>query len=307
MISNDYPESFKHYYLRIAEYRALGVSIAKFYHNQLMRCPIHLSIGQEYWLPILRDCFKEGDRCFSSHRSHSMYMGLNGDIQGMIAELYGHPDGILSGIGGSMHLKDISVGLEQSNPIVGSSLGIAIGSAFASKKLNENSLSVSYFGDGACEEGILHESLNLANIYKLPILFICENNEYSCNTSIRRRQSSSNMTRFAKAHNIKARSFAFYDSYSQIANIMQQAFQIARKEPCFLEISSFRLYEHCGHRVDRETGDRSIKQFNSYEENDVFRKIISIYPEINFHYENKIKSFRRILKIYESQNSQLIK
>ena len=161
-MSTKFPAKYKDFYEKIVSYRAIGEALADSYSRKCMRCPVHLSIGQEFWLPLLKKQFRDKDRCFSSHRSHSMYMALECDIECLIAELHGSAKGALSGKGGSMHLKDLDNGLEQSNPVVGSGIGFSLGSALASKIKGDDIMTVAYFGDGACEEGILHESLNLA-------------------------------------------------------------------------------------------------------------------------------------------------
>ena len=191
------------YIRKCIEFRAIEEAIAFQYTNQKMRCPVHLSIGQEYWLPFLKKNIFSSLRCYSSHRSHSMYLALDGNIPALIDELYGLDTGCLKGKGGSMHLKDLNAGLEASIPIVGSSLPLALGSAFSAMHAKKELISIAYFGDGACEEGVLHECLNFASIHNLPILFLCENNRYSCNTVLDRRQPSENMCRFPKAANKK--------------------------------------------------------------------------------------------------------
>ena len=298
-----YPKEYYSLYKKIVDYRALGISIAEHYSEQAMRCPVHLSIGQEFWLPLISIFFKKNDRCFGSHRSHSMYMALEGNTKKLIAELHGHPDGALGGIGGSMHLKDLGIGLEQSNPIVGSSLGMAIGSAFASKQLNQNLLTLAYFGDGACEEGIIHESLNLASVLDLPILFICENNNYSCNTRIERRQTSNIMRRLAHVHSIKSASCSYSDSYKKLYETFEYAFTLARKNPFFLEIDSYRLYEHCGHKVDRCKGDRNTEEYHYYADNDVFKLINKAYPELQSLYIQKKNHYGDIIEYYQKINN----
>ena len=303
-MSEEVASQLKKLFKKVIKYRALGEAIAENYENQCMRCPIHLSIGQEFWLPVLGEQFREGDRCFSSHRSHSMYMALECNIEKMIAELHGSFSGSMKGIGGSMHLKDLNKGLEQSNPIVGSSIGFALGSALAAKRLSKGLLTVVYFGDGACEEGILHESLNMANIYSLPILFICENNGYSCNTGTKRRQSSKEMTRFAKAHGIISNCIEKGIEYEEIIRVIKDMCRIGRKGPAFLEIKSYRYVEHCGHRIDRDKGDRTNNEFNKNIDMDYVKKILEIYPELEVYLKEEKIRIKNIIKKYEHQNMQ---
>ncbi len=299
-----YPIDFLEFYHKAAKMRALQLAIAKHYESQMMRCPVHLSIGQEHWLPLFTKYFQSNDRCFSSHRSHSMYMGVGGDEEKLIAELHGDSQGALSGAGGSMHLKDLDKGLEASIPIVGSSIGIALGSAFAAKHLNSKILTVVYFGDGACEEGILHESLNMAKIFNLPILFLCENNGYSCNTSLSKRQPLRSMSRFCAPHNIKNESIARLESYPNIDNKIKKSFNKAREEPFFLEVYSYRLYEHCGHKVDKDMGDRSIEEYTREFNIDPINSMVNLYDSVAKKMEDSIHFYSDIIERYTNRNKE---
>ena len=262
--------------IEAAQIRGIQLAIADAYKEQIIRCPIHLSIGQEYWLPLLKFFKSKKDRFFSSHRSHSLYLALSKDIDSYLGELYGLESGVTKGKGGSMHLKALNDGLEASIPIVGSSIGLSLGSALSHKIHDKKkSRTISYFGDGACEEGIFHESLNIAGIYQLPLLFICENNMYSCNTHLRNRQTSSEMLRFAKSHQIEFDSIHYEEGLDSIINKFKKAFQESLKGPYFIEIHSYRFFEHCGHQEDRFNGDRSEAEYNSFKSKDKVSKWIT--------------------------------
>jgi pyruvate dehydrogenase E1 component alpha subunit len=275
-------------------YRAIETAIADQYANQKIRCPVHLSIGQEYWLPFLKKNIAGEVRCFSSHRSHSMYLALEGDLDSMIDELYGLQTGCLMGKGGSMHLKDLSVGLEASVPIVGSSLPLALGSAFSAKHSKRRILSIAYFGDGACEEGVLHECLNYASVNMLPILFICENNLYSCNTSLAKRQPANNMARFADAAKIRTFQFDSTSSYEEIDSVLTNAIANSYSSPIFLEIKSYRLIEHCGNKIDKDCGDRMPSEFNFFEKLDPISVEIDQNPVSKELFINTYQNIKRI-------------
>ena len=191
-----------------------------------------------------------------------MYLALDGNIQAMIDEFYGLDSGCLKGKGGSMHLKDLNAGLEASIPIVGSSLPLALGSAFSAKHSRKELISIAYFGDGACEEGILHESLNMASVKELPVLFLCENNGYSCTTGIKDRQPSSEMKRHAENALIKTFG-ASADDCTILKNQVEAAFSYIKlcQKPAFLEIKCFRFREHCGPRIDIDFGDRTEEEY----------------------------------------------
>jgi TPP-dependent pyruvate/acetoin dehydrogenase alpha subunit len=305
-MSIKFPPEFLDDYEWIGSIRGFQIALAENYTRQMMRCPMHLSIGQEYWLPAFRRQVEQGDRCFSSHRSHSMYMAMGGDFEKMIAELHGHENGSLGGRGGSMHLKDLNVGLEQSIPIVGSSLGLALGSALASKKREQNVLTISYFGDGACEEGILHESLNMSAILELPILFICENNMYSCNTHVTRRQSDHRMSRFAEAHNLLSDSINESMPYDVVVRKLSDAFKAARNQPFFLEVYSYRLYEHCGYSIDTSYGDRTYEEFEQRARVDAFNTLRREYLSVELQYEEALAKYAKIIDRYTMYNEKAL-
>ena len=163
--------------------RMVENEISKRYSHQEMRCPVHLSIGQEaVAVGVCKNLEKE-DQVYSTHRCHSHYLAKGGNLQSMISEIYGKKSGCCGGRGGSMHLMDISVGMMLSLPIVASVIPIAVGAAM-SKKINKSkTIVVVFFGDAAVEEGVFHESANFASLHNLPILFVCENNFASEDTS----------------------------------------------------------------------------------------------------------------------------
>ena len=205
-----------------------------------------------------------------------------------------------------MHLKDISVGLEQSVPIVGSSIGLALGSALAAQRNNQDILTVSYFGDGACEEGIVHESLNMAYVLDLPVLFICENNSYSCNTHIKRRQSSTKMSRLADAHGITSISIDQCLPYTVLSERVSHAFSLARSKPCFLEVFSYRLYEHCGNSVDVDKGDRTEEEYMANIREDYFSLLQAEYKCVQDSYDKAFDLYTSILDEYSCLNKEAI-
>src|SRR5262249_7878072 len=165
-------------------------------------CPCHLGIGQEAIAVGVSSFLRKTDRIFGTHRSHAHYLALGGDVYGLLAEVLGKADGCSRGMGGSMHLYDGGNGFMGSVPIVAGTVPLAVGGALAAKMDRRGDVAVAYFGDGATEEGAFHESLNLASVFKLPILFVCENNLFSSHLHISLRQPESATARFAAAHRV---------------------------------------------------------------------------------------------------------
>ena len=168
--------------------RLIEEEIAARYAEQEMRCPVHLSTGQEAVAVGVCAALRPDDKVVSTHRCHAHYLAKGGDLKAMLAEMHGRAAGCCGGRGGSMHLFDDDAGVLLSLPIVGSCLPIANGVALSMIQRGLDAVSVAFFGDGATEEGVFHETLNFAAVHRLPALFVLENNLYSCYTGLNDRQ-----------------------------------------------------------------------------------------------------------------------
>jgi acetoin:2,6-dichlorophenolindophenol oxidoreductase subunit alpha len=160
--------------IRIAEER-----VAELFADGEIPGFIHLSIGQEAVAVGVMSVLGAADTIASTHRGHGHGIAKGLALKGLFAELFGRDQGLCRGRGGSMHVADVAIGMLGANGVVGAGLSIALGSALAHKILGRSAIAVAFFGDGALAEGLLHESLNLAVLRKLPVLFVCENNGWS--------------------------------------------------------------------------------------------------------------------------------
>lgn len=140
---------------------------------------IHLSIGQEAVSAGVASGLQAQDTLATTHRGHGHVLARGMDVTAFFKEVMGRKGGLCKGRGGSMHVADLSLGVLGANGIVGAGIPIALGSAMAHRRLGNNGLAVAYFGDGAMAEGVLHETLNMAALWKCPLLFVCENNGWS--------------------------------------------------------------------------------------------------------------------------------
>ncbi len=201
--------------------RMVEEEISKRYIEQEMRCPIHLSIGQEACAVGICENLTNQDQVYSSHRCHSHYLAKGGNLNAMIAEMYGKSTGCCGGRGGSMHLMDHKVGMMMSLPIVSSVIPVAVGAAMALKFKKKRNIAVVFIGDASLEEGVFHESANFASLNNIPILFVCENNRFSCFTRIEDRQPSEDFTRLARCHEI--------DSLRIDGNDVLNVFKVSKK------------------------------------------------------------------------------
>ncbi len=141
--------------------------------------PVHLSVGQEAIAVGVGAIMRPGDWATSTHRGHGHFLGLGGDPRLLVAEIYGRATGACGGKGGSMHVADMSRGILGANGIVGAGIGLATGAALTAKYQKAGNIAIAFFGDGGANEGILFEALNLASLWSLPLLFVCENNGWS--------------------------------------------------------------------------------------------------------------------------------
>jgi acetoin:2,6-dichlorophenolindophenol oxidoreductase subunit alpha len=145
---------------------------------------VHPYVGQEAVAVGVCASLTVRDRVTSNHRGHGHCIAKGADIRRMMAELFGRVDGYCKGKGGSMHIADFAVGMLGANGIVGGGLPIACGAALAAQLEGQGDVTVCFFGDGAAAEGEFHEALNIASVWKLPILFVCENNQYAANNAV---------------------------------------------------------------------------------------------------------------------------
>jgi len=258
----------KKIFYQMLRIRMLGERIAELYPEQEMRCPIHLCIGQEA-IPVgVCANLSLNDYVLSNHRSHGHYRAKGGNLKAMMAEIYGKETGCCKGKGGSMHLVDISAGFLGAVPIVASSIPIAVGVAFGSMMRSEKRVTTVFFGDGAIEEGVFHESINFAVLKNLSVVFICENNMYSVYSPLSVRQPAGReIYKLAAGHGI--------DSYEGDGNNVIEVYQIAehaiRKArhgngPTFLEFKTYRWREHCGPNYDNDLGYRTENEFKEWKQ-----------------------------------------
>jgi len=263
-------EKLIQFYREMLRIRKVEEKIAELYPEEEIRCPVHFCIGQEAVPVAVAATLEKDDYVLSNHRSHGHYLAKGGDLKGMMAELYGKVTGCTRGKGGSMHLLDASVGFLGAAPIVTSTIPIAVGTAMAAKMRGEKRVTIAFFGEAATEGGAFHESINFAQLKKLPIVFVCENNLYSVYSPLSVRQPKEReVFEIAKGHGMMSRQANGNDVEEAFA-YAQRAVQEARrgKGPVFLEFSTYRWLEHCGPNYDNHIGYRTEKEFLKWKKFD---------------------------------------
>ena len=279
---------YKNLFSSLFKLRMTENEIAKRYSEQEMRCPVHLSIGQEAAAVGVCENLNLQDQVYSTHRCHSHYLAKGGSLKSMISELYGKKSGCCGGRGGSMHLMDPSVGMMLSLPIVASIIPIAVGAALSLKLKKKKNVIVVFFGDAAVEEGVFHESANFASLNKLPIIFVCENNMYSCFTKINERQPSQDITRLAECHQISSfrmNGNNLIDVHKESKKIIEQIKKKA--EPFFLQLDTYRYVEHCGPNSDDNLNYRGKSELENWLKDDPLDNFIKFLKEKN-EYDHQI-------------------
>ncbi len=254
--------------------REAELKIAAEFRKKTFQTPIHLTIGQEA-IPVgVALNLQRTDAVFGNHRSHGHYLALGGSLEKLFSEILGKANGCSSGKGGSMHIKSPENGLIGTMPIVASTIPIAVGAALSLKRNSSSSIAVAFFGDGATEEGVFHESLNLARMLNVPVLFICENNQFSSHLHISERQSSSSVSRFAIANDIMHKSVDG-NSVLDVQRASYDLIEIARKrrEPVFLEAHTYRLFGHVGGEIDHSIGLNRESELKKWSLRDPISKL----------------------------------
>lgn len=250
--------------------RLVEECIAERYSEGNMRCPTHLSIGQEAAAMGVGLALSHSDLAVSTHRAHAHYLAKGGDLQAMIAEIYGKAAGCSRGRGGSMHLIDTKVGFMGSTAIVGNSIPVGVGLALSLQLRKSSAVSVIFCGDGSIEEGVFYESVNFAAVRKLPVLFVCENNFYSVYSHLRVRQPvGRKIYKMVEGLGVPS-NLVDGNNPKAVYQAAETAINRIRKGsgPFFLELSTYRWREHCGPNYDNDIGYRTEEEFQEWKNKD---------------------------------------
>ena len=256
--------------------RQVEEEIAKRYGENKMRCPTHLSIGQEATPTAVSQYLDFKDFVVSTHRGHAHYLAKGGNLKKMISEIYGKETGCSGGKGGSMHLIDVEKGFMGTSAIVGNSIPIGVGLGFSQLLKKSNNISCIYLGDGAVEEGVFYESVNFAVLKKLPVLFVCENNLYSVYSPLYVRQPKGRRI-FKMVSEMGISSIGNLDGNDALkcCEVLNDVITKIRKGegPFFVEFMTYRWREHCGPNFDNDIGYRSEEEYQYWKLKDPIEKL----------------------------------
>jgi TPP-dependent pyruvate/acetoin dehydrogenase alpha subunit len=266
-ISHSHPASqVVAWYRAMLRIRRIEEEIERRYHQDQMKTPIHLVIGQEAAAVGCCAALRTSDLVYTSHRTHGAYLAKGGDLGRMLCEMHCRVNGCVGSRGGSMHLIDKSVGMAGTSAIVGGAVPIATGAALAAKMKRDDRVVVVFIGDATTEEGVTAESLNFAALKKLPLIFFCENNFYSVQSPLATRQPQRDIRAWAEAHGMPA---VAVDGVNILAvhDAVRAAVDRARAGdgPTFVEAAVYRFRAHGGAGDDSRTGYRSEAERIAWE------------------------------------------
>jgi pyruvate dehydrogenase E1 component alpha subunit len=237
-------------YRLMARIRAFEERVGELYVRQgTAGSMLHLSIGEEGAAAGVGDAMEAGDGFTTHHRGHGIFLARGADPDRMMAEIAGKRTGYCRGKGGSMHIADMGLGHLGANAIVGGGIPAAVGAGLSYRRRGTGGVAVAFFGDGAMQQGILYESMNMAALWRLPVLFVCVNNQYGMGTRIDR--ASANL-----AWDLRARSFGLEAESVDGVDVLavraaaDRLLAVAREgRPGFLAVSCYRFYGHA--RMDK--------------------------------------------------------
>lgn len=256
-------------YHSLRRIRRVEEEVARVYPTDVIKSPVHLSIGQEAAAVGVCEALRPDDVVSGTYRGHAVYLAKGADLNAMIAELYGKSTGCAGGKGGSMHMIDVDHHVLGTSAVVGTTVPIAAGYAWALKQSGSDRIVVAFFGDGATEEGSFSETLNFAALHKLPILFVCENNFYAIHTPLDKRWATRRLCERVATYGIPVELIddgdveRIHAATARAAAAMRQG-----GGPAFLEIHAYRWKEHVGPAEDFNAGYRPSAEAEPWRERD---------------------------------------
>lgn len=270
-----------------------------------IKTPCHLYTGQEAVAVGVCAALTDNDYILGNHRSHGHYLAKGGSIDKLMLEIFGKKDGCAKGRGGSMHIIDNQHGLLGTVPLVAATISLALGAALSSKINKDKKVTISFFGDGAVDEGVLHESLNFASLKKLPIIFVCENNLYSTHMPIKDCLANTKIYEFAKSYNMPSKQVQGNDVL-KVYNTTKTMVKYAKNNqgPSFIECLTYRMRGHVGpdDNIQGEHTDiRPNKEVIKWAKKDPIKNFEKILMKKN------ILNKQTINNIYKKLNSKIIK
>jgi pyruvate dehydrogenase E1 component alpha subunit len=259
-------ESYLRWYELMVRLRRFEERAGMLYGQQKIRGFCHLYIGQEAVAAGTMSALRPDDRMITAYRDHGLGIAKGISANEAMAELFGKATGCTKGKGGSMHFFSREHNFFGGHGIVGAQIGLGAGIAFADQYLNKDNVTICFFGDGAARQGILHETFNMAMTWKLPVIFVCENNGYAMGTSVGRSSNVTNISLLGEAYEMPSEVVDGMKCESVHEAVATAAARARKGEgPTFLEI---RTYRYKGHSMSDPQKYRSKEEVESYKKLD---------------------------------------
>ncbi|TLV00025.1 pyruvate dehydrogenase (acetyl-transferring) E1 component subunit alpha [Dyadobacter luticola] len=296
------PDRYLFWFENMLLQRRFEEKAGQLYGQQKIRGFCHLYIGQEACSSGAVTALKQGDKYITAYRDHGIPLALGTSPNAIMAELYGKKTGTTKGKGGSMHIFDKEKGFVGGHGIVGAQIPLGAGIAFAEKYNKTDNVCICYFGDGAIRQGAFHEALNMAMSWKLPVIFVVENNGYAMGTSVARTSNVTDLYTLGEAYDIPSEPVDGM-SVEAIHESVSRAAERARKGegPTFLE---FRTYRYRGHSMSDPQKYRSKEEVEEYKHRDPIEQIRAVILENNLATEEDLENIDKKIKEIVAQSVQ---
>ena len=287
-------ETYLHWYETMLLQRRFEEKAGQLYGMQKIRGFCHLYIGQEAVSAGIMSAIRDSDNLITAYRDHTLAIAKGMSANECMAELFGKATGCTKGKGGSMHFFSKEKRFFGGHGIVGGQIGLGAGIAFAEQYNNTDNVTVCMFGDGAARQGLLHETFNLAMLWNLPVIFICENNQYAMGTSVSRSSKVMDIYRLADGYDMPADSVDGMKPEA-VCIAMERAVKRAREKggPTFLEMKTYR---YRGHSMSDPAKYRTKEELEEYKEEDPIAYVLHTIKENNFATEEELEAIDEKVK-----------
>lgn len=275
-------------YRKMQEIRQFEMKALELFEANALRGSVHLYVGQEAVAATVCSFLTDDDYITSTHRGHGHCIAKGAELAPTLAEMMGKETGYCKGRGGSMHIADVTKGNLGANAIVGGGIPIAVGGALTSKMKGLDNVSVAFFGDGASNEGVTHESMNLASIWKLPTIFVCENNGYGISVPVEQSTSVEDISVRAAAYDMPGYTVDGNDVLA-IEEIMTKAMERAKagEGPSLIECKTYRWL---GHWTGDPQNYRSREEVEEWKEKDPIKRFAKFLVEEKYATEKELQA-----------------
>ncbi|MFM1874694.1 MAG: pyruvate dehydrogenase (acetyl-transferring) component subunit alpha [Bacteroidota bacterium] len=290
-------ETYLKWYEQMLLWRKFEEKAGQLYIQQKIRGFCHLYIGQEAVVAGSKEAMEEGDKVITAYRDHVHPIALGVPAKQIMAELYGKRTGIVKGKGGSMHMFSKEKNFFGGHGIVGGQIPLGAGIAFADKYRGDKNVTLTYMGDGAVRQGAFHEALNMAMTWKLPVIFIIENNNYAMGTSVERTSNVSDLYKLGHAYEMPSEAVNGM-SVEAVYEAVKKAADRARKGdgPTLLEVKTYR---YKGHSMSDPAKYRTKEEVENYKKQDPIQQVLDVIVK------NKYASDEELEEINQRVNAEV--